>query len=107
LGNATIERHPELRTRAVPPPSRIRLDSLRTASGDYHAMRGLRLTSVYPVVEGYRSTTAAGVQACFADPALSNVGALTVAVTPRDVPDDERLHVDARYDRYGWVARFH
>jgi hypothetical protein len=107
FGQAIVEAHPELKAWAVPPPSVVNLDSLRTYWGPYHALRSIRMTSIYPVVEAYKAFTALGVRANFSDPAFAHLASATVSLTPGPgVPESERVHVDLGYDRYAFGARF-
>ena len=106
FGHEIVERHPELKTWAVPAPSRLNLDSLTTRRGPYHGLSSIRMTSVYPVVESYKSFAAIGVRSNFADPAFSHLASVTLTVTPSSgIPARERIHVDTRYDRYALSAR--
>jgi len=105
LGNAIVRMHPELRTWAVPPPSRVRLDSLGARFAPYSGVRSLRPTSIYPVVESYKDWTAIGLKASLSDPAFANAATATLSFTP-DAPPAEHMHLDARYDRREIAARF-
>jgi len=91
----------------VPPPSRVKLDSLGARWAPYHGVRSIRMTSAYPVVEAYKAYTSIGERANFSDPALAHIASATLTVTPGDdVPEAERLHVRLGYDRYAFTARF-
>lgn len=106
LGNETIEKHPVLESWKVPPPSTVDLEPLVKRRGPYRSFATIGLDSIYPVVQGYKSFAAVGVRANFSDPVQLNRFNVTAAYTPDgNLPSDERLHLDARYERYDWSAR--
>jgi hypothetical protein len=67
LGQATVEKHPELRKWKLPPPSTVNVESLLTNTGRYHPLKSVSLLSVYPIAQGYKDTAAAGARLEFAD----------------------------------------
>ena len=106
FGNDVIEKHPVLEEWKVPPPSKIPLDSLVKYRGPYRPF-GLNLDSLYPVVQGYKDSAAVGMRFNVSDPLHLNRFNVSAAYTPGgSLPSDERLHVDARFERYDWSARF-
>jgi len=59
------------------------------------------------VVQGYKDTGAIGYRFNASDPLQLNHVALTAAYSPfGSLPDSERLHLDASYQRYDWRTRF-
>jgi hypothetical protein len=67
----------------------------------------MRVESMYPVLQGYKDTAAAGYRINVSDPLQFNRASLTVAYSPVDtLPAEERLHLDAEYGRYDWRGRF-
>jgi len=93
LGQALTERRPLVTTWRVPPPSSVPLDSLVRYEGSYVAASNLGLASIYPIVEGYKDYTAAGVQAAFSDPLGLDAIDLSLSYSPaRGLPPDERWH---------------
>ncbi len=92
LGRELVESHPVLETWRVPPPSRIRLDSLQTFAGRYRPLPQVRMTTAYPVVEGYKQQTAVGVRMNFSDPVSIYGGSATVSYTPGS-RGTERIHL--------------
>ena len=108
LGERLVERRPVLKSWAVPPPSRIELDPVKTAPHDYHALANVRLTTVYPIVQAYREHVAVGLHADFSDPLLFHEFGLDASYSPDDgTPADQRLHASARYRRYDVELGFH
>lgn len=107
FGHDVIEKHPVLQEWKVPPPSTIDLDPLVRSREDYRPFRSIGLDSLYPVLQGYKDSAAVGMRLNFSDPLKLNKASLTASYTPGgDLPSDERIHVDARFDRYDWSVRF-
>jgi hypothetical protein len=112
LGNEIVEKHPVVKDWNVGSPLSVDLDTLRTYEGPYRGIRKIGLTSVYPVVEGYRHVTsegetkdvaAVGLHLDFLDPAYENEIGLTASYTPdSDLPDDERLHAHLSVTKGRW-----
>jgi hypothetical protein len=101
LGQQIAEKHPVVKEWAVGSPAAIPLDSLITREGRYRLARGIRLESVYPVVQGYKDFASVGVRANFSDPLLLNRASLTASYTPdSDLPANERYHLRADYRRH-------
>lgn len=101
LGERLVEKRPVLKTWAVPPPSTVQLDPVRSAPRPYRGLRHVGLTTAYPMVEAYKGRTAVGWQANASDPLLFHEFGLGVSVTPQEnLPERERFHVTARYRRY-------
>ena len=103
LGNAIAESHPIVRTWLLHSPASINLDSLKIASDTYSTLGNIRLTSAYPIVEGYKDYTAIGMRFNFSDYlGLSGVD-LAASYAPADhLPNDERLHARFNIHHWGW-----
>jgi hypothetical protein len=82
----------------------VKLDRAVEAGRPYHALRSVRLMSVYPYVEGYKQHTAIGAQAEFSDPMGFHQFSLAGSVTPDEDSEDERYHAMARYRRFDVTA---
>jgi hypothetical protein len=107
LGQKIAETHPVVRDWKAGSPKDVPIDTLTTYKGPYHSWRDMRLESWYPIVEGYKDVGAVGAMANFSDPAILNRVTASVSYTPgQDLPDNERLHVDVRYQRHDWRARY-
>ena len=63
-----VARHPVLKTWAMPPPSDIVVDDIAKRAKPYAITGGLSLESVYPILQGYKDTQAAGFRLNFSDP---------------------------------------
>ena len=105
LGERLAEEHPIVKQWNVGSPARIAFDDQQKPH-DYRLARGLRLESLYPVLQGYQSTVAPGYRINFSDPLQLNRASVTASYSPSDsVSTGERLHLDAEYRRYEWRAR--
>ena len=105
LGERVAEEHPIVKQWMVGSPAAIPFDDQQKAR-EYRVAGGMRLESLYPVLQGYRTTTALGYRINVSDPLQLNRASVTAAYSPsRDLPAGERLHLDAEYQRYDWRAR--
>jgi len=107
LGQQIAEKHPVVRDWKLGSPLQVPLDSMVTGRGGYASLRGIRLESVYPVVQGYKEFAAVGVRANFSDPLFLNRASLTASYTPdSDLAEDERYHLQGELQRYDWTLGF-
>lgn len=107
FGADVVTRRPELQQWNAGSPARVDLDSVVTHRGSYHGWRSLELESLYPIVEGYKDQTAVGLRANLGDPLGLHRLNLAASYTPNEsLPEDERLHVQAGYRRFGWTLGF-
>ncbi len=105
LGNETIRKHPQLADWRVGSPAKVDLDALVTGEGEYRAPRNVGLESVYPVVEGYKSTAAYGLRVNLSDHFALLQGDVAATWSPDDeLPSDERLHVELGLRHKNWRA---
>ena len=100
LGEAVIEKFPELRSWNLPSRNNIDDLRLRTYAGFYRPLRNMELQSAYPIVQGYQDSKAGGVRLDFGD----SLGLSHITTTASYSPDSsrairDRLHaaVEARY----------
>lgn len=107
LGQKVVEQHPIVRSWMLAPPSSIDLNTRVTDSGGYHALWNIGVTSLYPVVEGYKNFPAYGLRLDLTDPILTHNTNITVSYTPNSVlPRDERWHIDWSYTYLNWELNF-
>lgn len=107
MGQMVVDKHPIVKEWMADSPASVNIDSLTTYSGRYRALSHVRLTSIYPVVEGYKHYTAAGLKFNFADPLTLHNFDVTASFTPSTgIPDDEKWHIKANYSRMNWSAGF-
>ncbi len=103
LGERLSEERPIVRDWNVGSPLTIPYDSLKKEIKPYGLIGNLRPESIYPIVQGYKDTAAVGVRMNFSDAVRLNRASLIASVTPgQDLPDSERIHVKAEYERYDW-----
>lgn len=106
LGQETVNQHPELAQWKAGSPGDINLDTVTTETGAYDPGREMRFASFFPVLEGYKDSTVAGVRLNFADPLGLRSMKVTGSVTVNDtVPDDERFHFMADYRGMPWTVQ--
>jgi hypothetical protein len=107
LGERLVERRPVLKDWVVPPPSRMALPPEAGVSRPYRGLTAVRLLTVVPIVESYREHTSVGLQAELADPMTFHNLTLAASYTPSErAPDDQRMHLLARYRRHDLTATF-
>jgi len=104
LGQQVVERFPIVKSWNAGSPARVDLDKVTTYAGPYRPIAQTRLGSVYPVLEGYRDTVAAGVRLNFSDPLGLNSVDVTAAVSNTH-KSDERLHFKLGFDHTPWRLR--
>ena len=105
LGQETVEQHPILRVWTLPPPSRVKLDSITARSRDYSPIGSMRLTSAIPIVQGYKDYTSAGVRLDISDPISMSALDVKASFSPAThLPRDERLHLAAAWSYWSWTA---
>jgi hypothetical protein len=106
LGEQTIAKHPILKSWQVGSPQDVDYDALPKTQGPYHLGGGLKLESIYPIVQGYKNAEGIGVRTDFSDPLRLNHASLSFAFTPDEsLPTQEKFHVAGEYRRYDWEAR--
>jgi hypothetical protein len=107
LGERIADKYPVVKDWKVGSPADVPLDSLVTHEGGYSTLKGVRLESIYPVVQGYKDSAAVGLRLNFSDPLLLNRASLTASYSPDGtLPESERYHVRAIYTRHDWTANF-
>jgi hypothetical protein len=96
FGEQVIERHPSLQAWRVGSPADIPLKELVIAEGHYQAAPNMGLESVYPVLEGYKSSIGAGLHATISDPIGFNKVGITASVTPNQ-PGGQQGHMRVKH----------
>jgi hypothetical protein len=103
LGQAIVEKHPIVKTWNAGSPAAIDIDSLTTSTGAYSPFKNIRLTSIYPIVEGYKDFPAYGLRFNFMDRIGFSRVDLTASYTPNQpVPEDERVHLGLNFYHWQW-----
>jgi hypothetical protein len=81
----------------------INVDSLVVASGEYEGLGAFGLRSLYPVVNGYKSSIGAGLRFNFFDPLLMHNLNLSLLYTPNPGFEmKERFHAMLQYTYWQW-----
>jgi len=109
LGNEIVKKHPVVTEWGVGSPAKIDLDALNPVKGEYHPGKEMRLTSRYPMIEGYRSTVALGFSMLWEDPMRYNSikADLSYSVDPGDkISSSEKFHADIEYMTSFWRYRY-
>jgi hypothetical protein len=105
LGQQLVEKHPVLKTWQVGSPNDVPYDTMPKTEGAYHLTGGLETESIFPIVQGYKDTAAAGVRLNFSDPLQFNRAMVSASWSPGGgLAARERAHVRAEYQRYDWTA---
>ena len=107
FGQVIVDRHPIVKEWIAGSPGQIDLDSLTIKTGAYRTLLSWHLMSLYPVVEGYKNTTAGGLRLNFADHLGLHSADVTVTYSPEThLPADERWHVGSNYSYGEWDLGF-
>ncbi|MBI4427644.1 MAG: hypothetical protein HY562_00830 [Ignavibacteriales bacterium] len=107
LGQAVVEKFPTVTQWKLDPPSEssINIDSLTTYAGEYRPIDHIKVTSLYPLVEGYKDFASFGFRMNASDPILINEIDLAASYSPNTlIPGGERLH--GRLSLHSWRWRF-
>jgi hypothetical protein len=105
-GERLIDAHPVLETWLLGSPAEVPLDGL-SEPRPYKLAGGLARESIYPIVQGYKDSTAVGLRANFSDPLQLNRFHVAASYSPsHELPAGERTHLRAEYQRFDWRARF-
>jgi len=103
LGQDLFEKTPELKTWKLPPPSTINTEKVITSSGSYSPLRSTRPVSIYPIIQGYKNTAAAGLRMDLSDGLRLAGGDLTASYSPSTVqPLKERFHFRLSGRLWNW-----
>jgi hypothetical protein len=103
LGQAVIDKYPELKSWNLPSRNTIDDLRLRTYAGVYRPLRQTRLQSVYPIVQGYENAKAGGVRLDFGDSlGLSHI-TTTLSYSPAETALRDRLHINLEARYWEWL----
>lgn len=102
LGQGIVERHPIVRDWMLGPPTEVDIDSMTIRQGEYSAWRHIKLNSVYPIVESYKSRVSWGLRGDFMEPLGLHTLDVTASWSPTDLPTEEQFHASATYKRWPW-----
>lgn len=103
LGQQVVEKYPIVKSWNAGSPARVDLDKVTTYAGPYRSFARMRLGSMYPVLEGYKDSVAAGLRLNFADPLGLHTADVTAAYSQDEsLDDEERLHLRIGYAAAPW-----
>jgi len=108
LGQQVYGKFPEVSNWRTESPATVDLDAITTYKGDYKLWPNTKLKSAFPVVEGYKNTTALGYYCDFSNDIGYNSVKFTASYSPfeTDLPENERLHFSATYQYWKWQLDF-
>lgn len=108
LGAEIAAKHPIVRDWNVIDTLRdVDHKSLIVEQGKYHPARELGYDSGYPVIEGFKDSTALGWHWQFRDPSQLHRLELTASYSwDDDLSSDEKLHINGEYHGLNWYARY-
>ena len=105
LGERLAAEHPVVHSWNVGSPMVIPYESLDKQQAPYRLFGGLRTESFYPIIHGYKDTAAVGMRLNLSDLLQLNRAHIAASYSPSRVLDAaERLHLEARYERFDWRA---
>ena len=88
-------------------PADVPFDSMRSRQRRYRLAGGLQLESFYPVLQGYKDTSAIGCASTSPIRCSSTAPAWSASYSPcRRPAAAERVHLKADYQRYDWRGLF-
>jgi len=103
LGQQVVERFPVVKTWNAGSPARVDLAQVVTRSGSYDPWDLATLSSIYPVLEGYRNSVAVGLRANLSDPLRFDRAAFTATYSPDvHLAPAERLHLKLDLEKAPW-----
>jgi len=98
LGTEVIRKSPELSEWEAGSPADIPIDELVTGEGTYRSVRSIGLESIYPVIEGYKSSVAGGLSANLSDPLGLNTIRASASYSPdNDLSANEEKHAEIEF----------
>ena len=104
LGQEIYEKNRDIETWTLPPPSKINLDSLKVSEKRYRPVHELRLSSAYPIIQGYKDYVTAGYRLNFMDPMGLNSLTLKISFSPQpNLPLKQTVHFSAEYNYWNWT----
>ncbi|HUQ89439.1 MAG TPA: hypothetical protein VM096_17890 [Vicinamibacterales bacterium] len=103
LGERLAADHPVVHSWNVGSPLAIPYESLDKRQTPYKLFGGMRMESLYPIVQGYKDTAAVGMRFNVSDRIGLNRASVAASYSPiTDLPSSERVHLEANYERYDW-----
>jgi len=106
LGKELVDTYPVLKAWKAGSPGSINLDSLTIYSGKYRTIKNIHLSSIYPVIQGYKDYTAVGLRANLAGPiGLPQIAVRTTYSPYAALASQEKVHFDFDYQYMDWMVK--
>ncbi|MCZ6560549.1 MAG: hypothetical protein O6931_06645 [Gammaproteobacteria bacterium] len=104
LGAELVKKHPQIKQWEISSTlGDVAFEDIKHTNDKYRPGREMRLQSAYPVVEGYRDSTAVGWHFNIEDTmAFRHLGITASYNTDTDLPTNERAHVNIDYRAINW-----
>lgn len=103
LGQKVVEKYPIVKEWIAPPPSTINTDTLIIGAEPYSVFSHFGITSLYPVVQGYKDYFAYGMRLNLSDLIGFQSVDFTASYSPYNhLSENERLHLDFNYSYLNW-----
>jgi hypothetical protein len=100
LGMDLLEKYPVLKTWKLPPASTVDTEKFLTGKGYYSPLHSMQRASMYPIVQGYKSSPAAGLRFDIADRLRLASTSATLSYSPDTaLKMSERVH-------FGFASRW-
>jgi len=104
LGTALADEKPIVREWAAGSPREV--GYVPGETGDFSTVRRMKVASFYPIVEGYKSSQAAGMRLNISDVLRQSRLSIAASYSPDDdLESDEKLHLDVEFEHWKWDFR--
>ncbi len=104
LGAELVKKHPQIKEwEVVSTLGELAFEDIERTDNKYRPGRELELQSAYPVVEGFKDSTAFGWHFNIEDTMAFRHLGITASYSPdSDLPSDERTHINIDYRTINW-----
>jgi hypothetical protein len=105
LGQDIVESHPVVMDWMLEPPNPASLDvnTIIRERSDYSSFRNMSLSSMYPIVQGYKDYVAGGMRMDFSDALRLHKLSVSASYSPHsNLPDSESFHASFNYEIPSW-----
>jgi len=104
LGQRVVEKYPVVKEWKLPSPASIDVESTRTRES-YSPVHNTRLVSAYPILQGYKDSTAVGLRFNFSDSVwLSRLDGTASWSPSPELPTGEKFHLGLKYHYWNWTV---
>ena len=106
LGNEIVKKQPVVKSWNIGSPAKINVDSLITYKGKYNSLTNIELSSIIPIVEGYKNFAAYGLRFDLSDRLRLSGLDFTASYTPNQILNqNERTHLKFNFYHWNWQLR--